>query len=156
MSKYDLEDNSMFCQKCGANIQNDAKYCPYCCSPIEYTQQNQNNQSQAQYQRPDYQNYQNGNNGYSNDPYHPPVVLGKGDGIASLILGICALVTCGVPFLGFILGMLGLVFGKASLDYAKLVGQSNGLAIAGIVCSSIVVGIYIIWFAFLIMAVVLT
>ncbi len=146
----------MFCQKCGANIPDDAKYCPYCCSPIQYTNQNQNNQSQAQYQQPDYLDCQNGYNGYSNVPYHPPVVPGKGEGIASLVLGICALVTCGLPFLGLILGMIGLICGKASLDCAKLVGQTHGLAIGGIICSSIAAGVSVIQVALFIMLVVLT
>jgi ABC-type transporter Mla maintaining outer membrane lipid asymmetry permease subunit MlaE len=48
------------------------------------------------------------------------------------------------PVIGLILGILGIVFGKSSLNGAKSVGQSNGLAIAGIVCSSIVVGFYVI------------
>ena len=137
----------MFCTKCGANIQNDAKYCPYCGSPIEYTQQNQNYQSQTQYQQPNYQNYQNYQNGYyghQNYPYQPSVVPGKGSGIASFILGICAILFYDAPVIGLILGILGIVFGKSSLNGAKSVGQSNGLAIAGIVCSSIVVGFYVI------------
>ena len=59
---------------------------------------------------------------------------GKGLGIASLILGILALMT-GWIFIGGLLGLIGLILGIISLIQAKKAGAPKAMAITGIVLS---------------------
>ncbi|GHU40620.1 hypothetical protein FACS1894111_01550 [Clostridia bacterium] len=61
-------------------------------------------------------------------------VPGKGKSIASLVLGICALV---VPYGGIVLAIVGLVLGASAKKDAATVGQTNGMATAGLVLSII-------------------
>ena len=109
----------MLCAKCGANFPDDAKLCPYCGSPVENTN---GNQAQPQYR---------------NIPNQPNTVPGNGNGIVSLILGNCSILLCSYYFIGLVLGIIGLCLGISSLKKAKAAGMSNGLSIAGIVCSSV-------------------
>ncbi len=58
--------------------------------------------------------------------------------VASLILGVFAISTVWIPFIGliaWILAPLGLILGLVALK--RPVGPGRGVAIAGIVCSSI-------------------
>ena len=59
---------------------------------------------------------------------------GKGLGIASLVLGILALLS-GWMFIGGLFGLIGLILGVMSLRQAKKAGAPKGLAITGIVLS---------------------
>ena len=110
----------MLCTKCGANFPDDVKFCPYCGSSVE----NANGNYQAQPQ-------------YRNIPQQPNTVPSKGNGIVSLILGNCSILLCSYYFVGLALGIIGLCLGISSLKKTKAVGMSNGMAIAGIVCSSV-------------------
>lgn len=59
----------------------------------------------------------------------------SGMAVASMVLGILALVlSCCVPYVPFILALLGVILGAVSL--AKKLG-GKGMAIAGLVCSII-------------------
>ena len=91
-----------------------------------------------------------------NNSYQQPVPSqpGKGMGIASMVLGIIALivtlVSCCMPFgyfLASILGILSIVFGIIAI--AKKSGK--GMGIAGIICSvvGLLLAIVIIIFSFL-------
>ncbi|MCL2526019.1 MAG: DUF4190 domain-containing protein [Coriobacteriia bacterium] len=71
---------------------------------------------------------------------------GKGMGIASMVLGIVALVFCFIPFLGWlgvILGIVGLVLGFVSLKKTPQ-GVKSGMAKAGIVTSIIAIALNLI------------
>ena len=60
----------------------------------------------------------------------------KGMGIAALVCGILGIVGGLIPYVGyftFILSILGVVFGAISMKKLKATGQSQGLAIAGLV-----------------------
>ena len=88
-----------------------------------------------------------GNSGYDNAQYGQPAYgqvpgekgTGTGMGIASLVLGILALVTS-CCCINYILEILSIIFGIIQL----VKNQQKGLAIAGIVCSgiSLLVGIW--------------
>jgi hypothetical protein len=55
--------------------------------------------------------------------------------VAGLVLGIIGLVFCWVPFLGWILALLGIIFGGLGMGKAnKIGGRGKGLAIGGLVC----------------------
>ena len=110
----------MLCAKCGANFPDDVKFCPNCGAPVQNA--NANYQAQPQYQ---------------NVYYQSNAVPGKGLGIASLVLGICSILLVGSYVVGLVLGIVGLCLGVSSIKKAKAVGRSNGIAVAGIVCSSV-------------------
>jgi hypothetical protein len=62
---------------------------------------------------------------------------GNGLAVAGLVLGICGLVLCFLPFLGWVLAILGIVFGAVGMNKANKVGRGKGLAIAGLICGAI-------------------
>jgi len=66
--------------------------------------------------------------------------------IASLVLGICSLVLFWIPWLGFLLGILAIIFGGVSTSQIRkdpgLGGR--GMAVAGLVCGIIGVAIWVI------------
>lgn len=62
---------------------------------------------------------------------HPP---GNGMAIAGLVLGILALLLCWIPFLNWILAILGIIFGAVGMSKAnKIGGRGKGLAVTGLV-----------------------
>jgi len=65
--------------------------------------------------------------------------------VAGMVLGIIALVLSWFPFLGWILGLLGVIFGGVGIGKANRVGRGKGAAIAGLVCGAlaIIIGIVI-------------
>ncbi len=69
-------------------------------------------------------------------------------GIASLVLGIVALVVAWIPCIGVytvILSIVGLILGAVGISKAKKTGQGKGVAIAGLVLNIIATAISIIW-----------
>ena len=71
--------------------------------------------------------------------------MGAGFAIASMVLGICSLVFgCCLVHLGAILGLVGLVLGAVAI---KNKSKGVGMAIAGLVCSVISVGWFLIYLA---------
>lgn len=61
----------------------------------------------------------------------------KGPGTASLILGILSLILCCIPFIGFLLSLIGLITGIVSVSRSGKVGVTYGVGIAGLICSVI-------------------
>ncbi|EES71639.1 hypothetical protein POTG_03748 [Paenibacillus sp. oral taxon 786 str. D14] len=71
-------------------------------------------------------------------PPTPPKTNGKS--IASLVLGILSIV---IPYVGFILGIVAIVFASLSFKEIKRKGeQGKGLSIAGLVCGIIGTALY--------------
>jgi hypothetical protein len=50
------------------------------------------------------------------------------------VLGILGLVFCFVPFFGWVLAILGIIFGAVGMNKANKVGRGKGLAVAGLIC----------------------
>ncbi|WP_424766250.1 DUF4190 domain-containing protein [Paenibacillus sp. sgz302251] len=74
-------------------------------------------------------------NPYQQQPpyYQPPKTNGKA--ITALVLGVSSIV---IPYIGFFIGIVGIIFGNLSLKEIKRTGeQGRGLGIAGLVCSII-------------------
>lgn len=133
----------MFCYHCGAQHDDDVKFCTKCGAdlraPAEQAayqapqyQQQTDQQPQQPYQQP-YQQpqtpYQQPYQAPYQQPYYRPVAEpGKGFAITSLVLGICALLIYPI-----ITGVLAIIFGAV----AKSKGNTGGMATAGIVCGSI-------------------
>ena len=72
-------------------------------------------------------------------------------GVASLILGIFAVILCWIPvvnWLGIILGVVGIILGAIGISKAKKNGQGKGTAVAGLVLSIVATAIAAIaWMA---------
>lgn len=65
----------------------------------------------------------------------------KGLSIASMVLGIIALVLFCIPYVCIPCGLIGLILGGVALATKK---AGKGMAIAGLVCSIIGIAIYVI------------
>jgi len=71
-------------------------------------------------------------------PSAKPLPTGNGMAVAGLVLGLCALVLCWIPFLNWVLALLGIVFGGVGMSRAKQRGgRGFGLAVAGLICAVI-------------------
>lgn len=72
-------------------------------------------------------------------PHMPPKTNGKS--IAALVLGILSIM---LPYIGFIIGIIAIVFSAISLKEIKNQEQGRGMAIAGLVCGIVGTAIYAI------------
>jgi hypothetical protein len=89
---------------------------------------------------------------YSDSLPPPPYVVPKTNSksIAALVLGILSIM---IPYLGFLIGIVAIVFASISLKEIRLrMEQGRGLAIAGLVCGIIGTAIYAILFLFILVA----
>ena len=127
----------MFCPKCGAQNDANQQVCETCGCPLNDAPQQP---AQPTYQQPV-------------QPVPPvyqqpgqqvvmvkPSVPGKGLGIASMVLGIIAIVCFCWGWVGIICGIVGLVLASVGLAKSKNAGMKNGFAVAGLVCSLVAVG----------------
>lgn len=138
------EEFNMLCNHCGAENQQDAKFCAGCGADL--TEQSQV-QAQQMYNQPDYQQQQMYNQpDYQQPSYQQPMYQpaetgdpGRGFAIASLILGIVSFLC-----LPAITGVLGIIFGIV----AKNKGSKSPMAIAGIICGAIGIVLWIVMLIF--------
>jgi hypothetical protein len=73
--------------------------------------------------------------GYAPQGQAPQSQEGNGMAVAGMVLGIISLVLCWVPFLTWILSLLGIIFGALGIGKGNKVGKGKGMAIAGLVCA---------------------
>lgn len=69
-------------------------------------------------------------------------------GVASLVLGILALIVAWVPCVGvyaLLFSVIGLILGAIGMVKAKKTGEGKGLSIAGFVCNVVATAIAIYW-----------
>lgn len=143
-----------FCTNCGQSLPENAKACPNCgtfvegavpeapvqdttyTAPESFSAEPQSNYASAQSYHTDTQNPYNAQQPY-NVYTQPQQVPGRGMGIASLILGIVSLVFFCLPYLGLPCGIAGLILGCMANSKAKQAGMKNGVALGGIITSSI-------------------
>ena len=79
---------------------------------------------------------------------------GNGMAVTGLVLGIIGLVLCWIPFLGWLLALLGVIFGALGVSKAnKIQGRGKGMAIAGLVTGVIGLLLGIVLFVLAMMAV---
>ena len=124
----------MFCQKCGHNNPDGAPFCSNCGSPM-------NAQQNFQFQ------YQQNVNFQALKPFIP----GKGMGIAAMVLGIVACVFCCYFYISLPCAITGLILGCLSNCKAKKAGLKNGFAVAGIACSSVALGLTLIFILYVVL-----
>jgi hypothetical protein len=75
---------------------------------------------------------------------------GNGMAVAGLVLGILGLVLCWASILGWILALLGIIFGGLGMSKAnKIGGKGKGMAVAGLVCGvlGLILGIALFFWA---------
>lgn len=116
-------------------------------SQYNQSQQNQYGQNNYYSQQADYQNQYNQpvGNAYQQQQYASyEQPSGKGFAIASLVLGIVSVCTCCG---GLLPSVLGLIFGIISKSKQS---ENNGMAIAGIILSSIGIVVSLIFIAMMI------
>jgi hypothetical protein len=94
---------------------------------------------QPTYQQPTYQQpaYQ--------APVQPASVPGKGLGITGMVLGIVSLVLFCFLYVSIPCAIIGAVLSGVGLKKAKDAGMKNGMAVAGLVCSLIALGICVVY-----------
>ena len=163
----------MICQKCGLEIPEESRNCPYCGAPVAEPPQNsqlqyqplqyeQPQHQQAQYQQPQNQQVQYGQPQNRQAQYQPPQYQppqyqppygqqyyaqpvygarpeapGNGLCIAGMVCGILSLLFLCSSFLSLVPAILGIVLSAVGLSKAKKAGVKNGMAIAGLVTSSL-------------------
>jgi len=117
-----------YCKNCGSLNADGVQYCASCGTPMEVVQPQQPNYPVSNYQQPVQQ-----------------PVPGKGLGIASMVLGIISLVLFCVWYLAFPCAIVGVILGCIAKSHAKQAGMKNGMAVAGIICSAIAIGLSVLF-----------
>lgn len=125
----------MFCPNCGAQNADNVAFCASCGGKLGAEQpvvQQPVYQAPVQpvYQQPVYQQ-------------KPASVPGKGMGITGMVLGIVALVLFCYIYVSIPCAIVGAILSGVALKKAKDAGMKNGMAVAGLVCSVIALGICI-------------
>jgi len=140
----------MFCPNCGKQNEDSARFCYGCGTVFENAAQQPQQPVQPQYQAPQQPQYQAPQQPQYQAPQQPvypaqqPAVPGKGLAITSMVLGIVALVFCCIWYLGIPCAIVGAVLGGIAYSKAKAVGMKSGMAVAGLVCSCIALGLNIL------------
>lgn len=128
----------MFCPNCGAQNADNVAFCASCGANLGAQQPVYQAPVQPVYQAPVQPVYQ--------QPAQQPVP-GKGMGIAGMVLGIVALVLFCWWYVAIPCAIVGAILSGVALKKAQEVGKKNGMAVAGLVCSCIALGIAIIFIA---------
>lgn len=125
------------CKVCGYTTEGEIKFCPICGGETAVNDDARNTA---------YQQQATGYPGYTPNPntYMQPVQQPAGKGgcaIAGMIVGIVSLVFSCSGIIGLIAGVVGLI-----LSIAGLKSDKRGMAVAGVICSSIALALAFITF----------
>ena len=115
----------MFCRNCGKQINDEMKFCPFCGTATNFTPVNANVQTPV------------------------PTKKTNGFSIAGFVI---SLVSFYLGFFFCIVPALGLVFGIIGLNAPKETNSGHGLALAGVIISSITFAFWCIYWLFIILA----
>ena len=145
-----IPDGQAFCSNCGARVASPAPSAPVqSAAPVAMpvapvapapaaVQPIQTAAPQPVYQQPVYQ--QTIQPVYQQPVYQPvaavkpiPAKRGNGAAVAGLVFGILTVVTCWIPFIFYVFGLLGLIF--SIVGVAKRNARGKGMAIAGLILS---------------------
>lgn len=126
----------MFCPNCGAQNADNAPFCANCGSRFEQ-------QAPAAPVYNPAPGYAPVAPGYTPAPVANP---GKGMGIASMVLGILAilLLCTSLTYVAIACAIVGCILGGLGMKKSKEVGMSNGMGVAGLVCSIIALALCVI------------
>ena len=118
----------MFCGKCGSTIPDGNSFCAKCGAPISDPSNLSSVQSDTQSVQP------------------VPVIMmaqptsttrTNGAAIAGLVFGIVTICLCWVPYVGAILGSVGLILSIVGICKIRACGRGAGQAITGLILSSL-------------------
>ena len=130
-----------FCKHCGSQIEDNAAFCGVCGQAQNAAEpQAPVYQAPVQPQQPVYVAPQ-----VPVNPYAQPAIPGKGLGVAAMVLGIISLVLFCVWYLAIPCAIVGAALGGVAQSKAKAAGVKNGMAVAGITCSCIALGVAILF-----------
>ncbi len=129
----------MICPNCGKQNADGLRFCAECGTPLAPAAAPQQPMQQPAYQQPmqqpAYQQPMYQQPMYQ-QPMQQPAVPGKGLGIASMVVGILAILfLCFNATVGLVCAIIGVALGGVALNKAKQAGVKNGMAVAGLVCS---------------------
>lgn len=159
----------MFCPKCGNQCNDNSTFCSNCGTTFNNNtdstnsmpnQVNQVNAAQPMQVPPPYptQQYQQQTppppSPYGQQPIPPQYqqpVPGKGMSIASLVLGIVAIVFCCAFYISIPCGVVGLILGIIGNNKSRQFGIKNGIAVAGIICSAVGLAVCVVFWLFAIL-----
>ena len=143
----------MFCPNCGSNNADGVAFCANCGCQLDNQQPQQQAAPQPEFQQPQAP-FQQPQAPFQQPqaPFQPPYVPtapasvpGKALGITGMILGIVGLaLLCILGPFALLLGIVGVILSGIGYSQSKKANCKNGMAVAGIVCSSITIGIYLI------------
>lgn len=127
----------IICKNCGASINDNEKFCSSCGQKVEEgafsTQEPNNEQS----------NMRNEDMNYNQNMYQPQIQPTSGLAVASLVLGIVGIFLSWITLM--IPSILGIIFGAVAIKQCNEKGlNGRGMAIGGLVCSIIIVAIFVI------------
>ncbi len=127
----------MYCNKCGNQIPDNSAVCPYCGSPVEGQTVAQNVYGAQQGYVPQPQQPV----GYPQTPPPTGQVPGKGQGIASLVLGIIGIALAWFSWVNIATlacSIIGIALGYLARKHStEALGRPYGIATAGLVLSII-------------------
>lgn len=130
-----------FCKHCGSQIEDNAAFCGVCGQAQNAAEpQAPVYQAPVQPQQPVYVAPQ-----VPVNPYAQPAIPGKGLGVAAMVLGIISLVLFCIWYLAIPCAIIGAALGGTAQSKAKAAGVKNGMAVAGITCSCIALGVAILF-----------
>jgi len=81
---------------------------------------------------------------YGPPGYGPPPGQSNGMAVTGMVCGIIGLVLFWLPVVGWILAILGIIFGGVGIAKANAGGPNKGMAIAGVVLGIVSISLYVI------------
>ncbi len=127
----------MICKNCGASINENEKFCSSCGQKIE------NGEFSTQEPNNEQPNMEAESTNYNQNIYQPQIQPTSGLAVASLVLGIVGIFLSWITLM--IPSILGIVFGAVAIKQCNDKGlNGRGMAIGGLVCSIIIVAIFVI------------
>lgn len=127
----------MICKNCGASINENEKFCSSCGQKIE------NGEFSTQEPNNEQPNMEAESTNYNQNIYQPQIQPTSGLAVASLVLGIVGIFLSWITLM--IPSILGIVFGGVAIKQCNDKGlNGRGMAIGGLVCSIIIVAIFVI------------
>jgi hypothetical protein len=151
----------MFCPRCGANNEENQRFCYNCGNRLETaTQPEATPAAQGTFapptdmpQPPAYTPPQNTLPQYSPMPTYPPVAQNNGLAIASLVCGILAWVGL-LPLVGAIAAVIMGHMARTQIKASNGMQSGNGLAIAGLIMGYIQLALFVVLLCFLVLVLV--
>ena len=124
----------MFCGKCGSPIKEGNFFCSNCGASVDVPATPTNVSVPQYFSQPIDQPVQTVP-AYMMTQSAPPHAKTNGFAIAGMVLGILAICLCWIPYVGLIMGFLGLVLSAIGISSVHSFRNGRGQAITGLILS---------------------